>query len=150
MPIFTIKGKDTMIDEIDIPLLESHPWFWLPQGYLATKIPAGKGKRKTVCFHRMALGDPDSQSIDHINRDKADNRRFNLRPCTHSQNNLNRGFLERGVTFCATRQKWQVVVRENGKLRWLGYFNVKEDAESEAKRFYDVYAPDFFRVKTGK
>ena len=144
MPIFTIKGKDTMIDEIDIPLLESHAWFWLPQGYLATTMPIGKGKRKTVCFHRLALGDPDSQAIDHINRDKTDNRRSNLRPCTHRQNNLNRGLLERGVTFHSTRQKWQVVVRENGKLRWLGYFTAKDEAERVAGHFYAVYEPDPF------
>ena len=141
MPTFIIKGKPILIDEIDIPLLESRAWYWTPQGYLCTSIQLDeKYRRRTVGFHRLALGDPPSECVDHINRDKSDNRRFNLRPCSYRQNRINSEPCERGgkgVTFNTGRDKWQVVVRSDGGLKWLGYFKKEDDARAVAKDFFD-------------
>jgi hypothetical protein len=64
--------------------------------------------------------------IDHINRDRDDNRIENLRPCTHSQNLGNsraRVHKYKGVTFCKATQKWRAQL--NGHL---GRFDTMEEA----------------------
>ena len=149
MPVFTIKGRDVLIDEIDVDLLNSHSWWWSQQGYLCTSIKReGRPKRGTVAFHRLALGDPDCPAIDHINRNKSDNRRFNLRCCDDRQNSMNRGLLNKsgkGVTFHKTKKKWQVVVRHNDKVKWLGYFKTQEEALVVSERFFNEMDHNPFR-----
>lgn len=137
MPTVLVKGREVILDEEDVPLLDSYAWFWLPQGYLATKVTIEKGKRITICLHRMILGDPPMPSIDHINRIKHDNRRCNLRACSVRENNLNRRGWddpEKGVSF--HRGKWQVVVREPSGLKWLGYHKTEEEAVSVASEYF--------------
>lgn len=83
------------------------------------------------------MGDPEGLTIDHINRDPSDNRRSNLRICTQSENNMNRRTSdnpERGVT--QRRGKWQVIIRVNGKLKWFGQYDSKEQAVSVAQEQY--------------
>lgn len=137
MPTIMVKGREVILDEEDIPLLESRSWFWTPQGYLATSIPISKGKRRTVCFHRLVLDDPPTPAVDHINRVKHDNRRCNLRACSDRENNLNRrGWTnpEKGVSF--RRGKWQVIVREGSKIRWLGAYKDKDEAVRVATTYF--------------
>ena len=137
MPEIMVKGRKFILDEEDIPLLESRSWSWTPQGYLATKINLGNGKRRTVCFHRLVLDDPPTPSIDHINRLKYDNRRCNIRACSDRENNLNRDGWdnpEKGVSF--HRGKWQVVVRTPEGVKWLGHFTAKEEAIKRATEYF--------------
>jgi hypothetical protein len=64
--------------------------------------------------------------LDHINRNRDDNKIENLRPCTHSQNLGNaraRVHKYKGVTFCKATQKWRAQL--NGHL---GRFNTIEEA----------------------
>jgi HNH endonuclease/AP2 domain len=64
--------------------------------------------------------------LDHINRDRGDNRIENLRPCTHSQNLGNsraRVHKYKGVTFCKATEKWRAQM--NGHL---GRFDTIEEA----------------------
>lgn len=64
--------------------------------------------------------------LDHINRQRDDNRIENLRPCTHSQNLGNaraRVHKYKGVTFCKATQKWRAQL--NGHL---GRFETMEEA----------------------
>lgn len=59
--------------------------------------------------------------VDHVNRDKRDNRITNLRLATHSQNRANRSAHkhcqsgERGVYWCNQRKQWKIQLRKNGK-----------------------------------
>ena len=148
MPILTIKGRELTIDEIDLPLVRAHSWHWTPQGYLVTKIPTGKCQRKTVLFHRLALNPPVGKVVDHVNRDKSDNRRMNLRICTRSQNSMNRGLLAKngkGVSFHKTRKKWQVVVRHEDRVHWLGYFTTKAEAIVVSEKFFSEAGHNPFR-----
>ncbi len=64
--------------------------------------------------------------LDHINRQRDDNRIENLRSCTHSQNLGNaraRVHKYKGVTFCKATQKWRAQL--NGHL---GRFDTMEQA----------------------
>jgi len=138
MPTVIFKGKEVILDEPDLELLEKHSWSWSPQGYLITKIPTGEPYgRRSICIHRMILGDPPGVHVDHINRNKSDNRRLNLRPCSASENNCNKLRYGRGVSYNPHRKKYQVVVRLNGKLKWLGYFLTEEEALSVSRIFFE-------------
>ena len=79
-----------------------------------------------------------AEELDHINRDRADNRIENLRPCNHSQNLGNsrpRVHKYKGVTFCKQTQRWRAQLRGH-----LGRFDTIE----EAAEAYNAAARDYF------
>lgn len=119
-------------------------------GYAARLAP----DNKTVIFlHREIAGDPQGMQVDHINGDKLDDRRANLRVCTPMQNAWNMGMNSRntsghtGVNWIKTSRRWRVEIMANGKKKHLGCFpeNMKEDAirvrlEAE-KLYFGEFAP---------
>ena len=145
MATLDIRGIVVLFDDEDLELVSRHKWWIVPQGYAVTKIKRVDGSRRTIGMHRLILGDPATPATDHINRDRLDNRRANLRACSDSQNNRNRPTAEgktsayRGVSF--KRGKWQVVIRVNGALKWLGYHATEEAAAAIAAPYFaDIVA----------
>jgi hypothetical protein len=73
-------------------------------------------------------------SVDHVNRDRADDRWANLRVCTRSQNQYNRpiqgnnksGF--KGVFWNKQQQKWQAKIGYQRRQKHLGFFDLPEEA----------------------
>jgi hypothetical protein len=65
--------------------------------------------------------------IDHINQDKTDNSKGNLRSATRQLNGLNRN--SKGFTLDIKRNKYIAQIMVNGKTKNLGRFDKKEDAE---------------------
>lgn len=93
--------------------------------------------------HRIAFamhhGHWPKAEIDHINRNRDDNRACNLRDCSRRENSLNRGLHAnnrsgfRGVSFDSKRSMWIASLKCNGKNIFLGRFATPE-AASEAYR----------------
>jgi hypothetical protein len=87
--------------------------------------------------HRQTI--PSGMHIDHINRDKHDNRPMNLRLVTGSQNRCNTGKPTtnrsgyKGVSCSYSRGVLQATIRLNGKQHKLGWF----DTAAEAAAAYD-------------
>lgn len=78
-------GKYAKVSPEDYPMLMRYSWHYR-DGYAITKI-----KGKEVRMHRLVMGTTDPDVIvDHINRDRLDNRRENLREFTLVQNANNR------------------------------------------------------------
>ena len=145
MATLDIRGVVVLFDDEDVELVSRHKWWITPQGYACTKIKREDGTRRTIGMHRLILGDPATPSTDHINRDRLDNRRANLRACSDSQNNRNvptvkgKTSAHRGVSF--QRGKWQVVIRVNGVLKWFGYHATEELAAAVAAPYFaDIVA----------
>jgi hypothetical protein len=142
MATFDIRGTVVLVDDDDLELISKHAWFITPQGYACTalRVSPGKKGRRTIGMHRLILGDPPTPAIDHINRNKLDNRKENLRACSDSQNNRNKPMAAgktskyRGVSF--KRGKWQVVIRVNGVLKWLGYHKTEDAAAAIAAPYF--------------
>lgn len=90
------------------------------------------------------------EDMDHINGDRADNRLSNLREATRSQNLANSKKrvtamgIYKGAHFDKRRNKWSSRFAENGKLRFLGYFETPEEANArymvEARRVFGEFA----------
>lgn len=90
--------------------------------------------------HRLAVlymtGEWPEQVVDHINRDKADNRWSNLRVASQSQNMANVDVRQSntsghpGVTWDKSRSKWRAQIRIDGVKTNLGRFEHFEDAVS--------------------
>ena len=70
----------------DLEEVSKHRWTEIG-GYIATY----NGKKHTL-LHRFLIDCPNGLVIDHINRNKKDNRRENLRVCTQSINAQNKEF----------------------------------------------------------
>lgn len=108
--------------------------------------------RKKYRAHRLAwfyvTGEwPDE--IDHINRERADNRWANLRAATRSQNNINgsrhrnntSGF--KGVSWVARVNRWRAYVSIDGKQSHLGYFKEMSDAVAARQRAAEYHFGEF-------
>lgn len=80
------------------------------------------------------------KEIDHINRDRADNRWENLREVTHSVNMVNRPLQSnntsghKGVTWNSRKKKWWACIKRDGHTTSLGYYENIEDAVFARKR----------------
>lgn len=89
-------------------------------------------------MHRLILNAPDDRLVDHINRDKLDNRCSNLRLVSFKTNITNRGKQRNnssgytGVQYRKDRNKWFALIGNNGSYKRLGSF----DNPAEAHKAY--------------
>lgn len=117
------NGKSTYVDKEDFGELSRHRWYEL-NGYAATSI-----KGKTVYMHRIIMNCPEGFNIDHLNHNRLDNRKVNLRLCNQHQNNGNYRLSRhntsgyKGVGFHKKSEKWRAYIQVSGrKQRHLGLF----------------------------
>jgi len=92
------RGLVTIVDAEDFAWLSQ--WRWHAQGrdrwiYAVRSFIDLSGKPGLVLMHREIAGTGRGQSTDHINGDTLDNRRANLRTCSHSENMCNRAHSNR-------------------------------------------------------
>ncbi|WVS23937.1 hypothetical protein QkW1_14 [Ralstonia phage QkW1] len=123
-------GEIIIVDAEDFALLGELPWHITRGGYARRSIPHPRlrGRQVWQQIHRaimgLAYGDP--RQVDHINGNKLDNRRCNLRVCTKAENVRNRGAQANNVTglkgVCLHRGKWKAQISHRGRRRDLGYF----------------------------
>jgi hypothetical protein len=144
----TRKGQQvpTKVDIKHLPMIQQFNWFIMGQtetnqGYVGFSRKA-KGKTSYYKLHRLILGiEDESVFVDHINRDRFDNREDNLRIATRFQNAYN-GSKYKGTinTFKGVRKtssgKYECNIRANGKTIYLGTFLT----ELEAAKVYDENA----------
>jgi hypothetical protein len=83
--MLTRKGDKVLIDKEDEMLLKKHTWNVDNGGYVVSNI-----NKKYTQLPRFLLNPPEDKEIDHINRNPLDNRRCNLRICSHEENSRNR------------------------------------------------------------
>lgn len=120
-----------------------------PDGYLRVGFD-----RKKIGAHRVVFALANGympEQVDHINGARADNRPCNLRAANASQNQMNKGLRSgtssgaKGVTWHAQSKRWQAQVVANGRLKYLGLFVEKDDADRVARQFRAEHHGEFAR-----
>lgn len=137
------KGKVVVVDDLDFEELSQWKWH-IAQGYAARTSSRKDGPQRKIFMHRIISKAKEDECVDHVNRDRLDNRRANLRICTYAQNRANSVFSKnnacqkKGVSI--SKNKFRAMIRANGKTRHIGTFNTPEEAnkayaEAAAKHF---------------
>lgn len=138
------RGKKTIIDDQDFDRISKYKWCIHCDSYAVTSING-----KIVMMHRFLLKTPEGFDTDHINGNKLDNRRSNLRIVTRSQNMANTRIRRsnksgyKGVfyfKFGHRSKRWKAKIKVNYKMIDLGYFLTKE----EAAKVYNLAAVKHF------
>ncbi len=125
------KGKFALVDEDYFELLNQWKWHVTSSGYVRRSKYLDKYKRKFYLMHNQVLTVPKGLETDHINRNKLDNRKANLRYCTKTQNIANRvarsksGY--KGVKKCS-KNSWRAMIQRDNKMVYLGSYKSPEEA----------------------
>lgn len=132
------NGGTTIVDASLLPELTKKNWSKSPNGYACSIVGLGsRGSHKKIYLHRIVNQTPDGAQTDHINGDRLDNRRENLRTATGSQNQRHSKKRNRlgkasskfkGVYWSKTREHWVAQIRYGGKQRYLGGYDNERDA----------------------
>jgi len=102
------KGYVALVDNKDYKSLSGYKWSISGRGYAFTCV-----KGKFIWMHKLLLNVESNKQVDHINRNKLDNTRKNLRVCSVAENCRNRGKRVdnksgyKGVSFDRTYSKWR-------------------------------------------
>ena len=137
--ILICRGKVSHVDNDMVPFIEDNYW-QVAQGYIV-KV---NGKK----LHQYVL--KNKKMIDHINRNRLDNRRVNLREATPSLNCLNRGKLSsknkkgkiskyKGVSIAGKSDKWSAILARGSTHMGLGFY----ETEELAAMVYNTFAYEF-------
>lgn len=133
--IYTDKsGRDAgsfIIDLEDCERIKKHKWSANDNGYIRTLL-----RKKTVYLHRYLVSAPDNMEVDHINHNKADNRKTNLRICEHYVNMHNMADKPKNTSYdkkCPKRP-YYAVFKLNGKYIGAGYHATEQGASAAAAR----------------
>lgn len=137
MNIVLKHGEVAVVDYADYELVSGYSWRTNSEGY-AVSHRMVNGRVETVFMHRIINGTPDGSITDHIDQDRLNNRRSNLRTATKSLNSFNSklhatnksGY--RGVSRVGRR--WRSVITVNGKQEHLGYFDDPNSAGAAYER----------------
>jgi hypothetical protein len=142
------RGLFAIIDEADFERVSAHRWYAvvIPAGYVYARS-TGRIDGRRQYLHQFVLGIDGRDIGDHRNGDGLDNRRSNLRRCSHKENIRNQRtalgkVLPKGVS--PKGKKYAAKIRVDGRLIWLGVFETITEAtlayDTAAKQFFGEYA----------
>jgi len=83
------QGKVALVDDDMYDYLMRWKWHLSSGRYAATNMKIN-GKFKCVYLHRFIMKASKNTQVDHIDNDKLNNLKSNLRLCNHSENMINR------------------------------------------------------------
>lgn len=133
-------GKFALVDDEDFVKLNIYSWCLSSQGYVVCVKYLGRinGKTKNKCIriHRLIVDAPDNKEVDHINGNRLDNRKCNLRLSTHTENAYNRSVMPnnkiglKGVSKHSStwnlKRPWRATIVVNHHRKHLGFFSKQQ------------------------
>jgi hypothetical protein len=147
MKILKVEGKEVLLDDDAYYFLKNFNWRINKAGYVVCHSRVGT--KKNLLLHRVINNTPEGMITDHINRNPLDNRKKNLRTCTHGQNMINRsGYRKskskyRGVSWASDKGKWRVTINVDGKKIHGGYYENEEEGALAYNFLSAEYHGDF-------
>jgi len=138
---------NVIVDDEDRAFLEAMGKWYIGKGYCRRRNPwdpVTKKQGKLILMHRVVLerklGRPIAAGMfcDHIDGNRSNNSRSNLREVTHQQNHMNR---TRAKGYCWDKAvgKWRAYIHLNGKRIHLGYFDLESDAREAYEKAKAIY-----------
>lgn len=140
------RGGYAIVDDEDYEYLMQWKWRRTTLGYAVRTISKST---RVIWLHRVINKTPVGFETDHINEDKLDNRRSNLRTVTHGQNNMNRlnkrnTSGHKGVCWHKASRKWLVQIHANGRKHYLELYADIDEAiktyQVAAIKYHGQYA----------
>lgn len=132
------QGGFALVDDEDYSELSKYRWrdhYGYASRWVRLRSGRGAGCTTLKLMHRDILNPPDGVEVDHINGDRCDNRRANLRLCTKTENQRNSKKHKDGTTSKykgVSKRKgsrlYKAEIRINGKQIYLGNFTDERDA----------------------
>lgn len=132
------RNAFSLIDLVDVDIAR-HCWSCSNWGY-ARRMETSGSQPRTIFLHRLVLERilgrtlQPGEECDHLNGDRLDNRRCNLRLATSQENKRNQGVRSdntsgaRGVSWDKKTQRWRAYIHVGGKFKALGHFLSYEEA----------------------
>lgn len=147
--IILSQGKKAIVDNKDFNYLNQWKWYYGGRGYAIRHSEMIKGKRDKIYMHRVIMNNPKDKEIDHIDGNRINNQKSNLRICKRMENlhnqkvpkNNKSGY--KGVCYLKNYKKWISYICVNNKNIYLGRFNNKIDAIESRKKADKLYYGDF-------
>ena len=147
------KGLITIVDDEDFIALSVFKWCVTNRmgKFYAVRRPPGQRGGNLIAMHRWIMKAPKGLDVDHINGDSLDNRRTNLRVCTHRDNLRNRRGPTRisttgirGVGWDKSRNKFTVKLKLGDRTKFLGRFDelslATKTANEARVKYFGEYA----------
>jgi len=144
------QDKVAIVDDENFEWLSHWKWTFSERknnGYAIRRKHRRYAKAIYIYMHRLIMNAEQGEEVDHINRDGLDNRKENLRFCSHGQNGMNQGLQTRiksskfkGVTHPKGRKSWCAQLNYKGKHIYLGSYKL----ETEAALAYNKKAKEVF------
>jgi hypothetical protein len=132
--------ESAVIDIEDISRVTPYKWC-LHDGYAYRRSGS-----KLIALHREIMDPKGNKVVDHIDRNRLNNRKSNLRVTTQQVNVINRGlrsdnkFNHVGVHFDKKRNKYYAKIQANGKQIFLGYTDtLEESVENRLKAEKEIF-----------
>ena len=123
--------ENVLIDEEDRERLEAMGKWCIHNGYCAKNV-----KGKYTMMHRIIIECPPGKQIDHINNNKLDNRKCNLRAVTNQENQFNRPTVK-GYYLHKKSGKYMAYIMKDRHQHYLGLYETQAEARAaylEAKK----------------
>jgi len=143
------KNQVAIVDEKEFEYLAKFKWYCSTKGYAVRDIVIN-GKKKCQWMHRIVSGAVCGVQVDHINHNKLDNRKENLRFCNNQKNHFNSppqkggSSKYKGVHWDSKSKKWRAQIHLGDRKKSLGSFKDEEDAalayNEGAKKYFSEFA----------
>ena len=147
------RGLSAIVDKEDFDRFKNYKWSVAQNGgtfYAVRGEYIGNGKSRSIYLHRQILDAPKDRIVDHKDGNGLNNRRINLRLCTHAENLWNRGKNKnntsgyKGVYYHKQTGKFITSIWFHHKEIYLGLFRTAQGASSAyqvaAKKFHGNFA----------
>lgn len=123
------NGVYVLVDDEDYLKYSYLKWYMNNSGYAVRRDSVNEGKiKKTTYLHRLIANTPTNLFVDHINRNRLDNRKENLRNVTWEENRNNISVHkdnkngEKNVDYNKKLKKFRVRIQRNKQVVFYKYY----------------------------
>ena len=146
IPLINNSEKFILVDSIDVDLVSKYRWSLDSRNFSTYAMTTYN--KKPIHLHRML---PTGYKItDHINSNGLDNRRKNLRPCSHAENCRNKSKLSKNTSgyigVYKYKDRWTAQLTHNNKTMHLGIFKSKIEAAKARDKAAILYHGEFAKL----